>query len=164
MAASDGADRDNLVAELREAYSVLNALVPARLVEHGFDDFRPSHSAVFEHLDDRGTTVSALADRATMTKQAMAELVAHLEEAGYVRRVPDPEDRRAKLVLPTERGRKVYRVARSLVPELHARVADLIGDQRLKALRDDLAVIRREFDPRQPSPASLVPPARKGRR
>ena len=42
--------------------------------------------------DDTGTTVSLLAERARMTKQAMAELVRHLEAHGYVRRVPDPTD------------------------------------------------------------------------
>lgn len=45
---------------------------------------RSAHGAVFQYLDDTGTTVSALADRAQMTKQAMAELVLHLEKKGYV--------------------------------------------------------------------------------
>jgi DNA-binding MarR family transcriptional regulator len=137
--------RHNVVVQLREAYAVLNALVPARLVAHGFADFRPAHSSVFEHLEDTGTTVSALADRAAMTKQAMAELVAHLEERGYVVRVPDPDDRRAKLVLPTDRGREVYHVARGLVPEVHARISTLIGKQRLEQLRHDLDLIHQEF-------------------
>jgi len=34
----------------------------------------------------------------------MAELVQHLETHGYVRRVPDPTDRRAKLVQPLNAG------------------------------------------------------------
>jgi DNA-binding MarR family transcriptional regulator len=139
--------RRNVVVQLREAYQVLDDLVPARLVEKGFTDFRPAHSKVFEYLDQTGTTVSGLADRAHMTKQAMAELVAHLEERGYVMRVPDPSDRRAKLVLVTDRGREVFRVARGLVPELHARLAHLIGEERFEQLRHDLELVRREFDP-----------------
>ena len=142
----DGGDpRRNVVVQLREAYEVLDDLVPARLVEHGFIDFRPAHSKVFEYLDETGTTVSVLADRATMTKQAMAELVAHLEERGYVLRVPDPSDRRAKLVMPTDRGQEVYRVARGLVPELHARLAHLLGEERFEQLRHDLDLVRSEF-------------------
>ena len=82
---------------------------------------------MFQYLDDTGTTVSLLAERARMTKQAMAELVSHLETHGYVRRVPDPADGRAKLVLPTARGNEVVEVAQSLAPEIEERIATLLG-------------------------------------
>jgi DNA-binding MarR family transcriptional regulator len=104
---------------------------------------------VFEYLDDTGTTVNTLARRANMTKQAMAQLVLHLEDKGYVTRVPAPDDRRAKLVLPTDRGRKVFEVAQGWVPELHARVQRLLGSARFEELRRDLEVIRREFGDQQ---------------
>ncbi|MDF2976412.1 MAG: putative MarR family transcriptional regulator [Actinomycetospora sp.] len=135
----------NLVVQLREAFTALNDLVVPRLVEHGFTDFRAAHGAVFQYLDDTGTTVSTLATRAQMTKQAMAELVAHLERSGYVVRVPDPDDRRAKRVLPTERGRDVIAVAQRLAPEIEERVERLLGPARLTALRADLEAIRSEF-------------------
>ena len=48
--------------------------------------------------------MARLAERAQVTKQAMAELVAHLEHHGYVARRPDPDDRTAKLVIPTRRA------------------------------------------------------------
>src|SRR5918997_949711 len=97
----------NLVVLLRDAYLALDNLVRARLVERGHAVIRPAHSAVFEYLDETGTTVSQLAGRARMTKQAMAELVEHLETHGYVVRRPNPSDGRSKLVVPTERGREV---------------------------------------------------------
>jgi DNA-binding MarR family transcriptional regulator len=95
----------NLGVALREAFIAVNDLVLARLAARGHTAIRPAHSAVFQYLDDAGTTVSLLAERAQMTKQAMAELVAYLEVHGYVTRTPDPGDRRAKLVLPTGCGR-----------------------------------------------------------
>ena len=52
--------------------------------------------------------MSELAARAQITKQSMAELVAHLEQYGYVERIPDPADGRAKLVRATIRGRAVF--------------------------------------------------------
>ena len=79
-----------------------------RLAALGHPEVRAAHGAVFEFLDDAGTRVSVLADRARMTKQSMTELVAHLERHGYVERVPDPADGRAKLVRATARGREVY--------------------------------------------------------
>jgi DNA-binding MarR family transcriptional regulator len=135
----------NLAVLMREAFIALNDLVIARLTEQGHDLVRPAHGAVFQYLDDTGTTVSVLAERAQMTKQAMAELVQHLEAHGYVTRVPDPNDRRAKLVLPTERGHEVITIVQGLVPELQAQVTRLLGQRRTEALRHDLETIRTAF-------------------
>jgi len=69
-------------------------------------------------VDDDGNQVSELARRAQITKQSMADLVARLERHGYVERVPDPNDRRAKLVRATARGREVYAIAREALAEI----------------------------------------------
>ena len=146
---------------LREAYVALNDLVPARLAERGHDAIRPAHGAVFQYLDDTGTTVSQLAERAQMTKQAMAELVEHLETHGYVVRRPNPADGRSKLVIPTERGIEVVAIAQSLVPEIEQIAAQAVGDGRLDRLRQDLVAIQRAAEvsgeagrPARPAPAS----------
>ena len=137
----------NLAVLLREAFVALNDRVIVRLAERGHGDVRSAHGNVFQYLDDTGTTVSQLAERAQMTKQAMAELVQHLEKHGYVVRVPDPTDRRAKLVLPTERGHEVVKVAQELVPELEGQIERALGADRLRQLRADLDVIRRVATP-----------------
>ena len=133
----------NLAVLLRETFAALNDLALNRLAERGHGAVRPAHAAVFQYLDDTGTTVSLLAERAQMTKQAMAELVHHLEAHGYVRRVPDPADRRAKLVLPTERGLDVIAIAQAAAPDIEDRISKLIGADRMRALRADLEAIRR---------------------
>jgi DNA-binding MarR family transcriptional regulator len=133
----------NLAILLREAFIAVNDLVLARLAERGHVEVRAAHSAVFQYLDDTGTTVSLLAERAQMTKQAMAELVQHLEMHRYVERVPDPSDRRAKLVQPTERGREVLAIAQGLVPILERRVTRELSPDRVQALRNDLDAVRR---------------------
>ena len=135
----------NLAVLMREAFIALNDLAVARLAERGHGVVRPVHGAVFQYLDDTGTTVSLLAERAQVTKQAMAELVQHLEVHGYAIRVPDPHDRRAKLVLPTERGQEVIAIAQELVHELESRVTRLLGVDQTRALRRDLETIRRAF-------------------
>jgi DNA-binding MarR family transcriptional regulator len=131
----------NTVVLLREAYLVLNDLVVARLAERGHHAVRPAHGAVFQYLDDTGTTVSTLAARAQMTKQAMAELVLNLERHGYVERVPDPADRRAKLVRPTGRGQQVVAIAQALVPEIEGFIDTVLGADRAGALRRDLQAL-----------------------
>jgi DNA-binding MarR family transcriptional regulator len=100
---------------------------------------------VFQYLEATGTTVSTLAERAEMTKQAMGELVAYLEERGYVDRVPDPSDRRAKLVRPTAKGREVYAIVRELVPEMEQRLVEAVGATRMRQLRRDLQTIQETF-------------------
>jgi DNA-binding MarR family transcriptional regulator len=153
---------------VREAYVALNDLVLARLAERGHPEVRAAHSAVFQYLDDTGTTVSLLAERAQMTKQAMAELVLHLEARGYVRRVPDPADRRAKLVLATERGREVVAIARALVPEIEERVGGIVGAERVPSLVADLDAIRAALtaggSARTSAAARSATPAGPGRR
>jgi DNA-binding MarR family transcriptional regulator len=145
----DGGERlVTLAVLMREAFVALNDLVMARLAERGHSAVRSAHSAVFQYLDDTGTTVSLLAERAQVTKQAMAELVHHLEAHGYVTRVPDPKDRRAKLVLPTDRGRVVLAIARQLVPEIDDLVGGIVGADRLRALKADLEAIRRDVSGR----------------
>ena len=132
----------NTVGLLREAFVALNDRAVARLAERGHDVVRPAHGAVFQHLDDTGTSVARLAERAQMTKQAMAELVAHLEGHGYVVREPDPGDRRAKLVIPTERGLEVFAVVQELIPEIERDINRLLGAKRANALRADLDRLR----------------------
>ena len=65
----------NTAVLLRDAFTALNDIALTRLATAGHDAVRAAHGVVFQHLDDTGTTVSALAERAQMTKQAMAELV-----------------------------------------------------------------------------------------
>ena len=132
---------ENLAILLREPFRAMSEALVARLAAHGHPEVRYAHGAVFQYLDDAGTRVSDLAERAHMTKQSMAQLVAHLEAHGYVERVPDPADRRAKLVRATERGSEVFAVARELVAELDARLEARLGRaklQRLRALLEEL--------------------------
>jgi DNA-binding MarR family transcriptional regulator len=132
---------ENLAILLREPLRVLNEELIARLAEQGHTEVRLPHGNVFQYLDDDGTTVSALAERAHLTKQAMAQLVAHLEAHGYVERVPDPADRRAKLVRATARGRAVYAIVRGFVADTDARLERALGTaklQRLRALLEEL--------------------------
>jgi DNA-binding MarR family transcriptional regulator len=126
----------NLGLLLREPYRLGSEELHRRVAERGHPQIRPPHGRVFEFLDDEGTPVSELARRAQITKQSMAELVAHLERHGYVRRVPDPSDRRAKLVTATDRGREVYAVARQVVAELERDWTARLGEDKMRRLRE----------------------------
>ena len=76
-----------------------------------------------------------------MSKQGMMLLVDDLENRGYVRRVQDPEDSRAKVVRLTARGRRYVAEARRSVAAVEAGARRELGDRRYEALRDSLEVL-----------------------
>jgi DNA-binding MarR family transcriptional regulator len=120
---------------LRQPFRAMTDELIGTLAERGHPDVRSAHGNVFQYLDDAGTRVSVLADRAQMTKQAMAQLVAHLELHGYLERVDDPSDRRARLVRATTRGREVFAIVRAVVVDLDARLTARLGEAKLQRLR-----------------------------
>lgn len=125
----------NLAVLLRDPFLALTAELTDRLAARGFPEVRPAHGHVFGFLDDGGTRIGVLATRAQVTRQSMAELVAHLERHGYVELAPDPADRRARLVRPTGTGRAVYAEARAFMEEVEARWAATLGARGLRDLR-----------------------------
>jgi DNA-binding MarR family transcriptional regulator len=136
---------ENLAILLREPLRVLNEELTARLAANGHPEVRLPHGNVFQYLDDAGTTVSVLAERAQLTKQAMAQLVAHLEAHRYVERVPDPADRRAKLVRTTPRGRAVFVIVRDFVADTDARLDRALGVAKMRRLRALLEELNAEL-------------------
>jgi DNA-binding MarR family transcriptional regulator len=127
---------DNLGILLREPFRFASARLHERFAERGHPEVRAPHGNVFQYLDAAGTRVSVLAERAQVTKQSMAELVEHLERHGYVERVPDPADRRAKLVKPTARGAQIYEIAREFVIDIEAEWTAKLGERKIRALRE----------------------------
>jgi DNA-binding MarR family transcriptional regulator len=121
-------------ALLRIPFQATVARVHAGLVARGYRDLRPAHLVVFQHLDPGGNRQTDLAERAQMTKQSMGYLIDYLEERGYVARIPDPKDRRARLVVLTDRGRDVERAARAELAALEAQWDAALGG-RLDTLR-----------------------------
>jgi DNA-binding MarR family transcriptional regulator len=126
---------ENLGVLLREPYRLENERLHRRFAERGHPEIRTPHGNVFPFLDDGGTRVSVLAERAQVTKQSMAELVSHLERHGYVERVPDPGDRRAKLVRATRKGSELYAIAREFVAEVEAEWTRKLGKRKVQQLR-----------------------------
>ncbi|HZO36414.1 MAG TPA: MarR family winged helix-turn-helix transcriptional regulator [Solirubrobacteraceae bacterium] len=126
---------ENLGVLLREPFRIASEDLHRRFAERGHPEVRPPHGNVMQYLDDEGTRVSVLAERAQITKQSMAELVAHLERHGYVERTRDPSDRRAKLVRSTARGNELYAIAREFVAETEALWAEKLGKAKIRQLR-----------------------------
>lgn len=126
-----------------------------RHVERGFaaaghPAIHPPHLPVFEYIDQlRGSRITALARHANVTVQAMSEVVVYLERHGYVERVPDPSDGRAKLVRLTPRGQELYRLAGRVIVELEARWAARLGQRKLRELKRLLGELWDAIEPEE---------------
>ena len=70
-----------------------------------------------------------------MTPQAMGELVDELEALGYVERRPDPTDRRAKLIMLTDRGKACIAAGISTINGIEDRITEILGERGHKHLR-----------------------------
>jgi len=145
--ASEPRPTSNLGILLREPFRIGSELLHERLAERGHPDVRAPHGDVLQYLDAGGTRVSELARRAQITKQSMAELVAHLERHGYVERVPDPEDRRAKLVRATRRADDVYAIARDVVAEIEHDWTRRLGAEKMRLLHELLEELNEGLRP-----------------
>jgi DNA-binding MarR family transcriptional regulator len=129
----------------------------ARLAEAGYDDLHPRHGAVLAYLDEDGIRATELARLTGRHKQIIGRMVDELEELGYVERRPDPEDRRAKLIFPTERGLEQVRLGDEIVADIEARHAREIGARTYAEFRDILrAVVARGAQRKATTEAELA--------
>jgi DNA-binding MarR family transcriptional regulator len=141
-----GEGRRHLGVLLRSGWHGFLDELFARLAAGGFDDLRPAHSPVFQHLDRGGTRIGVLAERAQMTNQSMGYLVDALETRGYVERRPDPADRRAALVVITDRGREQLAAARRQIADIEREWEERIGSKRMASLREGLEALAASID------------------
>jgi DNA-binding MarR family transcriptional regulator len=131
---SEPEDRRMIGALLRIPREATLRRVVAGLEAAGFGDVRPAHYTVFQHMPPEGIRLTALAEAALLTKQTMGYLVDDLEALGYVERVPDPTDRRAKLVRLTTRGWEVDRTVREVITQIEADWAQRLGEEEYQQL------------------------------
>ena len=127
---------------LLAAHRALAADLVVELEERGWPDLRASQAALVLNVDRRfGTRLTELARRGGVTKQAMMVVVDDLEVRGLVRRTPDPEDGRAKVVRLTARGRTFAAECRRAVAAVEARAKRMLGGRRYDVLRETLDLL-----------------------
>ncbi len=120
---------------MRDPALTLNELVSEGLAERGYADLRPAHGTIGQHIADRGSRITELAQLAQLSKPTVVYLVNDLERLGHVERIPDPEDGRAKLVCFTERGARAQQAGREIVAQIERDWSELLGRRDFDTLR-----------------------------
>lgn len=123
------------------AHRDVESRVMATLARDGFDDITVAQSRLMQRLDPAGMRLTELAEHARVTKQTAGALVDQLERAGYVMRLPDPTDARARLVTLSDKGAAVCRRANTEVVRVEAEWRELLGDGAFDAMRAALVQV-----------------------
>jgi DNA-binding MarR family transcriptional regulator len=147
MAEDDDPGELNLALLCFVAYRAMESRVLQDLAAAGFGDITAAQGRIFARLDPGGTRITDLAERAQVTKQTAGFLVDQLERAGYVRRVPDPRDARARLVQIAERGWAAVEIARRTEAAVEAEWTNHLGRASATQLRRSLTRLREITDP-----------------
>jgi DNA-binding MarR family transcriptional regulator len=140
-------DELNLGLLLFIPYRAMEKAVLDAMAAAGFDDITLAQARVFQRIDGDGSRVTDLAEAAQVTKQTVGFLVDQLERAGYVDRVPDPRDGRARLVRVAPRGAAAVQASLGVVADVEAKWTAYLGETRTAQLRDALTMLRNITDP-----------------
>ena len=160
MTNSAAEDDVNLGLLLFIPYRFMESAVMDALKEEGHE-LSLTQARVFQRIAPQGTRMADLAQAAQLPKQTVGSIVDQLEEAGYVRRTPDPHDARARQVNITERGRQLVASTMPTVRQVEAAWRDHLGPTRSRQLIEALTELRQITDPYLPRPteqASESPP------
>lgn len=125
----------NLAQLLRHPYETLVTRLHAELAAAGYPDIRPAHGCVFQYTEPQGSRLTDLARRAGLTKPTVVAAVNDLERMGYVERLPDGTDGRAKVVRLTPRGAAAAAEGARIIEDIESEWADRLGARSAGQLR-----------------------------
>ncbi|MFI5783079.1 MarR family winged helix-turn-helix transcriptional regulator [Nocardia sp. NPDC051570] len=108
------------------------------MTAQGFRGISYRHGHVFRFIDDDGSRLTDLAERAEITKQALGEVVTELEQLGYVERTGDPRDGRVKIIRLTALGRDCQAAGTRILADIEREWAHQVGREQLATLRTTL--------------------------
>ncbi|MFD9828472.1 MarR family winged helix-turn-helix transcriptional regulator [Tsukamurella tyrosinosolvens] len=129
------------------AYRAMETRAMTAVKDAGYTDITLAQARIGQRIGPAGTRLTDLAEQAQVTKQTAGFLVDQLERAGYVERVPDPADGRARLIRLSARGAGVAAVANAEVALVEREWEDHLGAAAYRDLRTALLKLREVTDP-----------------
>lgn len=135
----------NIGRLLNNAVRRFEARVLELMSASGHAETRIAHINLTRNLDVEGTRLTELARRASMSKQAMGELVDQCAELGLVDRAADPRDGRARIVRFTPAGRKWLDAFRDAVDVAEGEMRAELGKTTMEAILKGLSAYGDRF-------------------
>lgn len=130
---------DTLHMLLNDASRAIRRRFEERTAEHGLS--ATQWRLLGLTLREGPMTQAMLAERLDVEPMSVSRLIDRMEQSGWVLRAPHPEDRRARIVLPTDRARAAGPEVRGVIGAICAEaLASLTDDERRAFERALLAV------------------------
>jgi DNA-binding MarR family transcriptional regulator len=115
------------------------------VVAAGYDDLNAAHVGLWRYPGLEGLRPSQLADRRGITKQSVNDLLGHLEQHGYLLRVPDSADGRARVIRLTSKGRRLEQTIYAEAGAAQRRIAEILGPRRFAQLHGSLELLTEQL-------------------
>lgn len=131
------------------AHRAVGQRVFAALREAGHD-LTLAQGRLCARIGPDGTRLTELAESAQVTKQTAGALVDQLERRGFVERVPDPTDARARLVRLGPQGLAAQALAREVEAQVTEEWTRHLGTGEMQRLRRTMERLREITDPYAP--------------
>ena len=144
---SDGVPSPYIGAQLRVVWQWVRDQLYAGVVAAGFDDLTAAHVGLWRYPGLEGLRPSQLADRVGITKQSVNDLLGHLEARGYLLRVPDSADGRARVIRLTAKGRRLQETIYAAAGAAQLQIADILGPRRFEQLHRSLQLLTEQLEP-----------------
>ena len=125
-------------ALLRLAWQAVRERIYEGVQEAGYTDLSRANVFLLRWPPFDGLRPSEIATRNQLSRQAINDLLSDLEKGGYLERVPDPTDGRARIVRFTERGWDLTQVIRDMSFTTEREWTRAIGEARYAEFRDTL--------------------------
>lgn len=129
------------------AYRSIEDQVFAALAAAGFGEITLAQGRLLARIGPEGNRLTDLAEQAQITKQTAGFLVDQLERAGYVERVCDPTDGRARLIRLADRGLRGTEIANAEAARVEAVWEKHLGARQMAQLRTIMTRLREITDP-----------------
>jgi DNA-binding MarR family transcriptional regulator len=117
----------------------------AGVMAAGYDDLNAAHVGLWRYPGLDGLRPSQLADEVGITKQSVNDLLGHLERRGYLVRVPDPADGRARVIRLTSKGQGLEQTVYAEARAAQLRIAEILGPRRFAQLHSSLELLTEQL-------------------
>ena len=128
-------------AMLRVVWQWVRDQMYAGVVAAGYDDLNAAHVGLWRYPGLDGLRPSQLADQVGITKQSVNDLLGHLERHGYLERVPDSDDGRARVIRLTSKGRRLGETIYAEARAAQQGIAEVLGPRRFAQLHSSLELL-----------------------
>ncbi len=128
-------------AMLRDVWQWVRDQMYAGVVAAGYDDLSAAHVGLWRYPGLEELRPSQVADRVGITKQSVNDLLGHLEQHGYILRVPDLVDGRARMIRLTPKGRRLQQTIYAEAGAAQLRIEEILGSRQFTQLHHSLELL-----------------------